>query len=75
MGNLPAETLLVDCVNRIEDRRLRAAAWRHVRRINPKVHMIWAAVRLRQRLEWEGIEIGAGQASQTTPLSINTHAA
>lgn len=75
MGNLPAETLLVDCVDMIEDRRLRAAAWRHVRRINPKAHVIWAAVRLRQRLEWDGIEIGAGQDSHRHPLSINTHAA
>lgn len=56
-GLFKAETLLADVVDMIQDRRLRAAAWRHARRINPKAHVIWAAVRRRQQLELETITI------------------
>lgn len=37
-------------LTREQDRRLRAAAWRHVRRIHARVaRRIWVAVRARQR--------------------------
>ncbi len=31
-----------------DTRRLRAAAWRAVRKINPKAHVVWAAVKRRK---------------------------
>ena len=48
---------LVDSVDRETDRRLRAAAWRHCRRINPKAHIAWGMKQTRMLLE--GDEIGS----------------
>jgi len=53
-GNLGCKSsLLADCVTAAQDRRLRAWAWRYVRRIDPVIaRRIWRAVRERQRREY-----------------------
>ena len=46
------EGSLMALLSREDDRRLRAQAWRHIRRINPTVtRTVWVKHRRRQRVE------------------------
>lgn len=41
----------LSCLNREQERRFRAMAWRHIRRINPRIaRQIWMRHRVKQQL-------------------------